>query len=76
MILTTDLKYNKFHPEKLVLTQRVEVQCDNPECRKIYSSKLGNQIKGHNLYGKDLCVGCKQHVQYLNGQRNSLVLNN
>ena len=49
--------------------QRVLIKCDN--CENKWDSTLNNQKLGFSKYGKDLCRGCKQHNQFVNGLRNN-----
>lgn len=53
--------------------QRIIVKCDN--CGKEWEIPLLNQKNGFKKYNKDLCRGCKQHFQVLNGKRKQQYIN-
>lgn len=47
--------------------ERITIKCD--KCGKEWESSLSNQKKGFEIYGKNLCRGCKQKEQYKRGLR-------
>lgn len=62
-----DKKYN-LHNKMNRFCTRALYQCD--ECKKQYVSVIYNRKQSIIKYKKDLCISCRQKVQYKLGIRN------
>ena len=71
-MIKSELKLN-YKNNKPMVTQRVLVICE--DCQREYDSRLYNQIRGLDKYGRDLCVGCKQKEQIKLGIRGIQYIN-
>jgi hypothetical protein len=62
----------KFKTIKSTDKQKIRISCD--ECNKEYEITLYAQKEGFKKYYKDLCRGCKQHIQCVTGIRKNNML--
>lgn len=69
MLLTEKLIKLEKYPDRINLSQRVNIECDN--CGSHWESALSNREKLLKKYNKDLCRSCKLKYQYALGTRTS-----